>query len=272
MNIRGFFVEAPLVSLAAAVLISLGIFVGLRAWSSPSQLSVYVSEPNYASGDPAVYLHRMRAGETLFSIANTYGVSVASIAAANDIRNPNYIFAGQVLRIPAPKKLPNPSYAMVTLEGPSEMMRKRSGSITVTAQIVPRPPERQGIIPVSPAVTYTATLHHTGGSNIQILPPSARSLSSQEPVTWTGTIYASEEWEGPQTIRFKVSLYHRSGEPVTQQDLPYADYEVIVKGRRDWRGILVAFVLGGGGFAGYLRLFFEWTGRTRKEKTTDAES
>ncbi len=39
-------------------------------------------------------------GQTLYSIASYYGVSVWSIACANGIANPNYIYAGMVLYIP----------------------------------------------------------------------------------------------------------------------------------------------------------------------------
>lgn len=45
-------------------------------------------------------VHVVQAGETLYSIAATYGVSADAIAAANGIMNPDYIRAGQSLSIP----------------------------------------------------------------------------------------------------------------------------------------------------------------------------
>lgn len=45
-------------------------------------------------------LHVVQAGETLYSIASYYGVSADAIAAANGIANPDYIRAGQSLRVP----------------------------------------------------------------------------------------------------------------------------------------------------------------------------
>ena len=42
----------------------------------------------------------VRRGNTLSQISRLYGVSVDSIAELNDIRNPNLIFTGEVLRIP----------------------------------------------------------------------------------------------------------------------------------------------------------------------------
>jgi LysM repeat protein len=44
--------------------------------------------------------HKVRRGETLSGIAARYGVSVHQIAAANRLRDPNLIVAGEVLRIP----------------------------------------------------------------------------------------------------------------------------------------------------------------------------
>lgn len=49
-------------------------------------------------GGGRVYV--VQRGDTLYRIANRYGVSVAAIAAANDIRNVNLIYAGQTLVIP----------------------------------------------------------------------------------------------------------------------------------------------------------------------------
>jgi soluble lytic murein transglycosylase-like protein len=44
--------------------------------------------------------HTVRAGETLSEIAARYGSSIAAISRANNIDNPNYIFAGEHLTIP----------------------------------------------------------------------------------------------------------------------------------------------------------------------------
>ncbi|MGB1253010.1 MAG: LysM peptidoglycan-binding domain-containing protein [Candidatus Promineifilaceae bacterium] len=44
--------------------------------------------------------HIVQSGETLSRIARDYGVSVQSVAQANNIVNPNYIYVGQVLTIP----------------------------------------------------------------------------------------------------------------------------------------------------------------------------
>ena len=54
--------------------------------------------PATVRADPGWYV--VRSGDTLYSIARRYGVSVYSIASANCLANPNYIRVGQVLRIP----------------------------------------------------------------------------------------------------------------------------------------------------------------------------
>ena len=45
---------------------------------------------------------RVARGETLRSIASRYGTTVAALTAANDITNPNLVYAGTLLQIPAP--------------------------------------------------------------------------------------------------------------------------------------------------------------------------
>ena len=45
-------------------------------------------------------IHVVQRGETLFSIAVRYGTTTQAVANANGLSNPNYIYAGQRLRIP----------------------------------------------------------------------------------------------------------------------------------------------------------------------------
>lgn len=46
-------------------------------------------------------IHVVQRGETLFSIAVRYGTTTQAVANANGLSNPNYIYAGQRLRIPS---------------------------------------------------------------------------------------------------------------------------------------------------------------------------
>ena len=58
-----------------------------------------------ASADSTYVVQR---GDTLFSIAVRFGVTVPALQAANGIANPNLIFVGQVLTIPGPGGGGNP--------------------------------------------------------------------------------------------------------------------------------------------------------------------
>jgi LysM repeat protein len=75
----------------------------MRRWLSFLLVSVLlaqvllVASPAYAPG-PTV--HVVQRGETLYSIARRYGVSVGAICAANSIADPSLIYAGQQLVIP----------------------------------------------------------------------------------------------------------------------------------------------------------------------------
>lgn len=79
---------------------------------SPTPEGGGATDPNAGGGDvvvepPAVSPalptnHTVQAGETLYSISNTYGVSQEEIAAANNITTSSLLTVGQVLIIPAP--------------------------------------------------------------------------------------------------------------------------------------------------------------------------
>jgi LysM repeat protein len=53
--------------------------------------------------------YTVRTGDTLYSIALRFGVTVQDLMAANGITNPNYIRVGQVLIIPDPNATPTPT-------------------------------------------------------------------------------------------------------------------------------------------------------------------
>lgn len=48
---------------------------------------------------PTIFVHKVNPGETLWDIANAYGVSVDAIISANDLKNPNMLAVGQELNI-----------------------------------------------------------------------------------------------------------------------------------------------------------------------------
>ncbi len=67
----------------------------------------YAPQPSPPSAGGQVYV--VRPGDTLFSIAMRFGTTVNAIAMANNISNPNLVFAGQRLVIPTGALAPKPS-------------------------------------------------------------------------------------------------------------------------------------------------------------------
>lgn len=57
-----------------------------------------------AAGPAHAGTHRVRPGETLSGIAARYGTSVTRLARMNDLTDPNFIVAGQKLRVPGSDK------------------------------------------------------------------------------------------------------------------------------------------------------------------------
>lgn len=51
-------------------------------------------------GEDGILLYTVQAGDTLFSIAQRFGVSLDDVVEANNIENPDVIYEGQTLTIP----------------------------------------------------------------------------------------------------------------------------------------------------------------------------
>ena len=68
--------------------------------SEPPQV-VEEKKPEPKQEKAAIFVHKVRSGETLWDIALAYGVSVDTISSANDLKNKNYLSIGQELQIPS---------------------------------------------------------------------------------------------------------------------------------------------------------------------------
>nr|WP_272919810.1 LysM domain-containing protein [Streptomyces sp. SID5468] len=64
----------------------------MRSWAGGS--SAPAPKPT-----PGPVTYTVRSGDTLSGIAQKYGTTVAKLSAANGIKDPDMIFAGQVLKI-----------------------------------------------------------------------------------------------------------------------------------------------------------------------------
>ena len=86
------------------------IFVGQRLIIPPpgstGAVPTAITVPSNSASDPVmtpageVQTHTVQPGDNLYNIAFRYNTTVAAIADANDIANPNLIFVGEVLTIP----------------------------------------------------------------------------------------------------------------------------------------------------------------------------
>lgn len=82
-----------LTRLPLKALIIIVVLVSLLLMATPSAAAP-------ALGPMHVNVHVVQPGETLYSIARAYGVSVYDVAMANHLVNPNLIYAGQSLVVP----------------------------------------------------------------------------------------------------------------------------------------------------------------------------
>ncbi len=73
--------------------------------------------PNPAPASGATQVYTVRTGDSLASIAYRYGTTAWAIASANGLANPNCIYPGQTLRIPAGGAAPAPAPAQPTPSG-----------------------------------------------------------------------------------------------------------------------------------------------------------
>jgi LysM repeat protein len=87
-------------------LILLVVALVLAATANVSLAASQTAAPRAAA--TCVAYHTVRIGETLSSISRMYNVSVQALMAANNIYNPNVIYAGQTLCIPGTTPYPPP--------------------------------------------------------------------------------------------------------------------------------------------------------------------
>src|SRR5215831_2479284 len=94
-------------------IVILACFLGLIAVVPSALTSMRVQ----AQGATTTYT--VQPGDNLFRISLRFGVTIAAIAQANNIPNPNLIFVGQVLTIPAPGTAPQPTPTAIVIGAPT---------------------------------------------------------------------------------------------------------------------------------------------------------
>lgn len=129
------------------------IYVGQRlrmVAPAPVQTAPATPAPAAAPARSAT-VHTVARGESLWTIARQYGVSVAAVVTANGIANPSRIYAGQQLTIPgsaaAPAPAaPAPAAAPATPAMPPSMAR-RVAERAAMRQLIVTEAQRYGVAP-----------------------------------------------------------------------------------------------------------------------------
>ncbi len=134
-------------------------------------------------------VHTVRAGETLASIAAVYGTNVASIAAANNIVNPDLIYAGQTLIIPSGIIVPTLGtgstgtatirYAVQSSDTLSAIASRYG--VTVNAIVAINPITVSSVLTPGQVLLIPTTLSGTGSQRppVVVQPPVARPPTYQ---------------------------------------------------------------------------------------------
>jgi LysM repeat protein len=86
-----------------------------------SSLSVLPAQAAPGTTDPVV--HIVQWGETLHLIAGRYGTTTAAVASANNLRNPNFVYVGQRLVIPASGYTPSTATTSVYVVSRGDTLR-----------------------------------------------------------------------------------------------------------------------------------------------------
>lgn len=84
---------------AGTIFVGLALVIGSLSPSGPVTVAEAPAEASSGGGGPVV-MHTVARGETLFRIAQSYGVTMNSIVQANVLSNPEVIYPGQMLIIP----------------------------------------------------------------------------------------------------------------------------------------------------------------------------
>jgi LysM repeat protein len=125
-------------------------------------------------------------GDTLSSIANKFGVSVADLAAANGIADPNMIYAGQTIQIPGGTS------GHISVSGNTSVNNASGSSNSSYADMI-----HQVFGPYGDQATNVATCESGLNPNAYNSAQGAAGLFQIVPSTWASTSYASQSVYDP---------------------------------------------------------------------------
>lgn len=132
--------------------------------------------------------HRVRRGETLYRIGVRYGVSWPEIAEANDLRNPNRIFAGQYLCIPGEAEEPEERPGRI----PTFVIASVDRNQTVTIQAADFPAD----------TTFVVRMGRYGTLGVRGI--AVATFDSEEGGSFLATFQIPEELKGRNRIAIRL--------------------------------------------------------------------
>ncbi len=172
----------------------------------PGQALIIPRPGEVPSPPPGGIVHLVRAGETLFQLADKFGTSVQEILRANQIAHPEFILAGQQLVIP---EKPEPGDDWPTVG----RTPARKGTTAVTLEGIPAeawshtPRRHVGLRPSAPVIRYERVFaglgdgcyyafdRHTGSMKWRVaattgeVDPTLMGISLAAPALFDGLAY-----------------------------------------------------------------------------------
>jgi LysM repeat protein len=219
-------------------------------------------QPAKAQDDTSEFPHTVQTGETLYSIARRYNVTVLAISNRNNITNPNLIFSGQILNIPGLLPTgPSPNTEPQTTEEPGEDVTDTPSPAppveTVTSTPTPPPPanERRHVvaqgenlfrIALQYGTTVQAIVQLNGLANPNVIyvgqelriPPAGQPGETPPPVTTVAPVTtaepdATEEPVATEEEAIEATLETETPEPQNEARTVEFDYgvEVFLQGQ-----------------------------------------
>ncbi len=104
---------------------------------------------------PRTITYVVRPGDTLYHIAQAYGLTVTQLQEANHLASPDVLSAGQVLRIPRPAAAPAVARAAPAVVGAAPAMRSAVPAIQGAAPARPTVPDRASVSSPPPVLSST---------------------------------------------------------------------------------------------------------------------
>lgn len=104
---------------------------------------------------PRTITYVVRSGDTLYHIAQAYGVTVTQLQEANHLASPDVLSAGQVLRIPRPAAAPTVVGAAPAVLSAAPAMRTAAPAIQGTAPVRSTVPDRASVSTPPPVLSST---------------------------------------------------------------------------------------------------------------------